>query len=405
MLKDFFNMATYLNYMFDEYTSVEGKDYNDYLRWGLMYESIQQCYSLLEDLTDYSFCNSIQVREYYKTNENETYIDDIRACMHELIGYDDANLNADLEQLNCILDVHITQLNTIEEFAKRWLPFVKDTFEKIDDYYDKAYDEFKDIIINSYYDFLDKNEETLREDLENQIYERKILKSYSDDPKPEHYAELLKIMREEIYSNVLKYKVLADTFKISKAWNIVDEVYIDFIKKECKSDSEIQLFFRLFAEISILHELTKPKIKMCRRTEQLIPLPDAIEPGINDDLRANKMLRSIIAKLCERVGKRGAGIKWSHVKRVMEDEGIIDRNLNETAFGKVIAEICSDIKWDNCRKNVNEYPIALKDIEKNKKYYDWGIMNKDRRYCLSVAKDFVPLLRLMYPERDFQILS
>lgn len=403
LFRHYLNIAHKLEELLSSDSKSVVRDYENYLLWRLMYEKLSKCHLKLEQFADYGLCTAGRYSEWVETDSKDT-LTDIGYYLSNLTLCSDCDYESDVDSLEDLLGRYYDVTEALELLVQKYFPYVRQMFESVDDYYDNLYDSFKEIITNTYYDILDNREDEIKDELDCLIYEREILKDYSKYPQSEHYGLLLKDMLEEAVHGG-KTRIIKEKFTHGKALNIEDDAFFRHLNKECSTKAEIDHFLNTFMQIAILHQLTKPKVKMCRRAEQLVPLPDSIEPGINDDLKANKMLRAILAKLSERVGMTNVRAKWSHVKRVMEDEGIIIHVQNENAFGKLMAEICPQIIAENCRKNVNNNPLTLFDNDKGKKYYEWALLNKDRHPCISVAKEFLPLLKLMYPERDLSFLS
>lgn len=397
LFEKFLGIAQKLALLFDSDTKRLEMNYQDFLSWRLLYEKVGQCHLLLEELADYNFCHGNN-----KFNNN-TALDDcfsnMRSCLDDLAVGTELDYNGDVDSLRLIVSEYRTQTDRTEQYIQKWLPYVKDIFLKIDEYYDDVYDGFKAVIINTYYDKLEDEEDDVRNELYNIIYDKEILKNPAEEPMPEHYGILLKDFLEQAKYNQ-KTRVIADKFMLGKAINIDEGDYVKHLNKECSTKADIDLFIKTFMQIAILQELTKPRIHVARRPTKHIPLPDGFNVRVSDDIKMNNMLREILARLSTKVGGNFK-TKWSHAKRVMEDEEIISK-MTDTEFGKEMAEVCSLIHAENCRTNTKNNGIKLKDKDKGKKYYEWVLTLADRSKCMSVAHELKPLLKLMYPDRDFQ---
>lgn len=118
----------------------------------------------------------------------------------------------------------------------------------------------------------------------------------------------------------------------------------------------MQMFMSGLAE----YRIAKERLERLERDRRVVrPLPSMVVSGVRKDAELNELLRGALESIMKQTGKRNVKWKWSHVKKVLEDDCIIYK-VSPTEFGRQMNEINSDIDADNCRKNIenNELGVA-----------------------------------------------
>lgn len=256
--------------------------------------------------------------------------------------------------------------------------------------------EYADIVERSYYDYFEDNEDDVEESLYNQLYDKEIINDLSCIPTSRDWAVLLKAKLGEMDFGH-KTKIIREVFSHRHPLNIKDARTIKYIYENCTIEEDMYLFFRNFAEIAILQSKAKAGIPIIRRPEvakKVMPLPSMVNQAISADAELNTLFREAIEKLIPKTGKKNMKWKWSHAKRVMEDDGIIEV-VSPTEFGRQMNEVDTSIEAENCRKNVDNNEIKLPEAYKNMKYYEWPDTAKHKPTCTAIAAVFKTLVLKM----------
>jgi hypothetical protein len=123
------------------------------------------------------------------------------------------------------------------------------------------------------------------------------------------------------------------------------------------------------------------------KEEPVKPLPDIVVSTISDNAELNKLFRDSLARVAQKIASGNMSIKWSHLKKVLEDDEIISP-CNPTNFGKMVNAILPDYAVDNVRKGVGNNPISLKGAEANAKYSELSVINTYRKDLMAVGREF-----------------
>ncbi len=120
-------------------------------------------------------------------------------------------------------------------------------------------------------------------------------------------------------------------------------------------------------------------------SESVSPLPSSV----NSALRGNAAMAAEFVRLMQDeiwpcTGRHSSRWKWSHVRKVLQDECIIPQNTNDTDFGKMIADIIPGVKADNIRSNCKNNPLDF--FRKNSTYkYNCTFNSIECVLCMEVA--------------------
>ena len=120
-------------------------------------------------------------------------------------------------------------------------------------------------------------------------------------------------------------------------------------------------------------------------SESVSPLPSSV----NRALRGNAAMAAEFVRLMQDeiwpcTGRHSSRWKWSHVRKVLQDECIIPQNTNDTDFGKMIADIIPGVKADNIRSNCKNNPLDF--FRKNSTYkYNCTFNSIECVLCMEVA--------------------
>lgn len=376
------------------------KNLDDYRKLQLLYSALEPVINRLGLLKDEIATNNFPSP-------------DVNLAVHLEFGYDflieeircdlkDSDLFAG-EENERLLDESIVMLNCrLREYTELGRKFfsvisqVLSTLLELQDSLVLVDGEYADIVERSYYEYFEENEDDVEEYLYNQLYDKEIINDLSCIPTSRDWAVLLKAKLGEMDFGH-KTKIIREVFSHRHPLNIKDARTIKYIYENCTIEEDMYLFFRNFAEIAILQSKAKAGIPIIRRPEvakKVMPLPSMVNQAISADAELNTLFREAIEKLIPKTGKQGMKWKWSHAKRVMEDDGIIEV-VSPTEFGRQMNEVDTSIEAENCRKNVDNNEIKLPEAYKSKKYYEWPDTAKHKPTCTAIAAVFKTLVLKM----------
>lgn len=305
------------------------------------------------------------------------------------------------EEKVLIDDVDISVCDYIDEYNRLlsyFSPIVKRANIKLMELYDDLAlldNEYSQIITEAYYDFLDENEDEIEEQLINLLYNGYV-ENYDDPLTSRHWASLLReyFIQAEMDA---KKKIIKECFSHQRALSICNPKIINYLYQHCIEETDVELFFRYFLEFAIIQSKAKKNIDMDRRKEKeepVGPLPELVVSTISDDAELNKLFRESLARVAQKIAYSNMSIKWSHLKKVLEDDEIISP-CNPTDFGRMVNAILPEYAAENVRKGVSNNPITLKGDEGNAKYSDLPLMNTYRKDFMAVGKEFEKLRQKM----------
>lgn len=129
-------------------------------------------------------------------------------------------------------------------------------------------------------------------------------------------------------------------------------------------------------------------------SESVSPLPSSVNRALRGNAAmAAEFVRLMRDEIWPCTGRHGSRWKWSHVRKVMEDECIIPQNTNDTDFGKIIADIIPGVKADNIRINCKNNPLNAFRRNPTCKYDDSE--TKEGMLCREVACLLEPVIRYL----------
>ena len=309
--------------------------------------------------------------------KNEAFKEQIAS---ELLDNFEGSLN------NLALQVHkIT--NDVYPFAKQFYNTLMElgrTLKEIDD-------EYADLIADAYYDFLEERMYDVEDRLASMLYSEDIIKDFAKDPTSSDWALLLrKKLTDAHYEKPGKF--ISRNFSHLHTLNIKDDKYVKYMFTNCTDIASALLFFNYFLEFAVLQSKAKGFTIQTRPIEDagLTPLPKEVAVSIRENAQCHRLFVDAINKLIPITGKSAYKTKWSHVKKFLEDEELIDKDLNDTEFGRVMHKINSDIDEENCRANVKNNSLSEKT-----KYYDLAETDATRTICEKIAEHFQELFKII----------
>ena len=117
------------------------------------------------------------------------------------------------------------------------------------------------------------------------------------------------------------------------------------------------------------------------------PLPVMVVRSISNDGRLNHLFRMAMARVAEQTGKRCSRWKWSHVKKVLEDDGLI-KEVSPTEFGRQMHIILPQVLSDSIRQNIKNNPLTFKGDDKGRKYFELPNTNTYRNDLVCLGQEF-----------------
>jgi hypothetical protein len=124
-------------------------------------------------------------------------------------------------------------------------------------------------------------------------------------------------------------------------------------------------------------------------------LPAAICRKIQKDTRlANQLIRIMRDDIAPNTGRAGSKWKWSHVRKVMADEGIIPHDAGDTAFGRIIGAMNLGFTDEQVRTNCknNELHQLRQGCGRR---YDYTDEFMDCILCMEVAVALKPIIEFV----------
>lgn len=124
-------------------------------------------------------------------------------------------------------------------------------------------------------------------------------------------------------------------------------------------------------------------------------LPAAICRKIRKDkMQTNQLLRIMREDIAPNTGRAGSKWKWSHVRKVMADEGIIPQDTNDTAFGRIIGAMNIGLTYERVRTNCknNELHQLRQGCGRR---YDYTDEFMDCVLCMEVAAVLKPVIEFV----------
>ena len=118
--------------------------------------------------------------------------------------------------------------------------------------------------------------------------------------------------------------------------------------------------------------------------------------SVNRALRGNAAMAAEFVRLMRdeiwpRTGRHGSRWKWSHVRKVLQDECIIPQNTNDTDFGRIMAEILPGLKPDNVRNNCGNHPLKYIG-QRSSRRYDYTTELEECALCMEAAQVLMPVI-------------
>ena len=281
----------------------------------------------------------------------------------------------------------LARLSTIVERAYKELGKFYDSISTVDS-------EISEYLTDQYYTFLEKNEAEIEERLVKRLYEKYV--DRLDEPlEPRHWVAMLKDYLKENDYNPAK-KVIRDSFSYTHALDISDPRINSHLCNDFSDEDEIDEFFNYFLEVAILQSKVRSDIKIIRRPlteEDVEPLPSGVVQKIRDNAALNRLFRDALGRVAENVGA-GKSWKWSHVKKVLEDDGFIIP-CGQSDFGRLINGILPDIKDEHVRQSVKNNPVHLGLNDRNCNYRNISETNTSRSVLIAIGDEFKELRSAM----------
>ena len=310
----------------------------------------------------------------------------------EFIGDKDKKIidEADATVRNILTEYRNTlaKLSTIVERAQEVLENFHDTICDIDS-------EISSYLTNWYYSFLEWKETAVEERLIAQLYE-KYIDSLNEQLETRHWAAMLKDYLTENDDDDSMKKIIKECFSYTHAIDISDTRINTYLRRECRDTQDINEFFNYFLEVAILQSKVRSDIKIIRRPlteEDVEPLPSGVVQKIRDNAALNRLFRDALGRVAENVGA-GKNWKWSHVKKVLEDDGFIIP-CGQSDFGRLINGILPDIKDEHVRQSVKNNPVHLGLNDRNCNYRNISETNTSRSVLIAIGDEFKELRSAM----------
>lgn len=138
-----------------------------------------------------------------------------------------------------------------------------------------------------------------------------------------------------------------------------------------------------------LYEWRKEEEDVC---DTVIALPVMVSRAISTDAVRSRLFREAMERIADIIALRGSAWKWSHVKKVLEDEEMISVEIN-SEFAREINEILPDVTAGACRKSVERNVLRLSTQELQLKYWELSDTNMCKRVLVAIASEFEELKR------------
>ena len=283
--------------------------------------------------------------------------------------------------------IMLAKLSTIAERAYKDLSRFYDSISAVDS-------EISEYLTDRYYSFLEAKEADIEERLVARLYE-KYVDSLNEQLETRHWAAMLKDYLT-IETGGLMKKIIKECFSYTHAIDISDPRISHYLSRMCEDMSEINEFFNYFLEVAILQSKVRSDIKIIRRPkteEKVEPLPSGVVAEIRDDAALNRLFREALGRVAENVGA-GKTWKWSHVKKVLEDDKFITK-VTQTQFGRLINGILPDIKEEHVRQSVKNNPISFTLQDRGRHYREISETNTLRSVFIGIGDEFEELRNAM----------
>ena len=283
--------------------------------------------------------------------------------------------------------IMLAKLSTIAERAYKDLSRFYDSISAVDS-------EITEYLTDRYYSFLEAKEADIEERLVARLYE-KYVDSLNEQLETRHWAAMLKDYLT-IETGGLMKKIIKECFSYTHAIDISDPRISHYLSRMCEDMSEIDDFFNYFLEVAILQSKVRSDIKIIRspKTEEKVePLPSGVVAEIRDDAALNRLFREALGRVAKNVGA-GKTWKWSHVKKVLEDDKFITK-VTQTQFGRLINGILPDIKEEHVRQSVKNNPISFTAKDRGCHYREISETNTLRPVFIGIGDEFEELRNSM----------
>ena len=283
--------------------------------------------------------------------------------------------------------IMLAKLSTIAERTYKDLSRFYDSISVVDS-------EISEYLTDRYYSFLEAKEADLEERLVARLYE-KYVDSLNEQLETRHWAAMLKDYLT-IETGGLMKKIIKECFSYTHAIDISDPRISHYLSRMCEDMSEINEFFNYFLEVAILQSKVRSDIKIIRRPkteEKVEPLPSEVVDKIRDDAALNRLFREALGRVAENVGA-GKTWKWSHVKKVLEDDKFITK-VTQTQFGRLINGILPDIKEEHVRQSVKNNPISFTAKDRGCHYREISETNTLCSVFIGIGDEFEELRNSM----------
>lgn len=283
--------------------------------------------------------------------------------------------------------IMLAKLSTIAERAYKDLSRFYDSISVVDS-------EISEYLTDRYYSFLEAKEADIEERLVARLYE-KYVDSLNEQLETRHWAAMLKDYLT-IETGGLMKKIIKECFSYTHAIDISDPRISHYLSRMCEDMSEINEFFNYFLEVAILQSKVRSDIKIIRRPkteEKVEPLPSEVVDKIRDDAALNRLFREALGRVAENVGA-GKTWKWSHVKKVLEDDKFITK-VTQTQFGRLINGILPDIKEEHVRQSVKNNPISFTAKDRGCHYREISETNTLCSVFIGIGDEFEELRNSM----------
>jgi hypothetical protein len=113
-----------------------------------------------------------------------------------------------------------------------------------------------------------------------------------------------------------------------------------------------------------------------------------------DALLADAFIRIMRDEIVPNTGKREAKWKWSHVRKVMADDGIIPEDINDTDFGRIIGALNIGVANEHVRTNCKNN--ELRHLKQGCGHrYDYTDKFTECIRCMEVAETLMPVIEYM----------
>lgn len=122
--------------------------------------------------------------------------------------------------------------------------------------------------------------------------------------------------------------------------------------------------------------------------ERLVDLPDVFVESLYTDIpRYNRLMRLLRGDILDLINdSQQESLRWYHVRRVLEDRGLVYLNMKKKKIGDALSKILEGLKTgDNLRKQATDY--ALEKLKES--FHEWPENSFDRYLCNQVEALFI----------------